>query len=275
MKNKDDLLNFSIINIDKPAGPTSFSISNYLKRELKLSKTSHMGTLDPKVTGVLPVTLGRACRLAQFIIAHDKTYVGIIHTHKEQKIKELQELINKNFTGEITQTPPHKSAVKRAPRKRTVYYFNILETNDNKDFLFETKVEGGTYIRKICSDVGEMIGGAHMDELRRTQAGDFSEEKMIKLDKFEKIKNNPKQLEKYLIPAEYIIKKILPSIDLENIECKKLLTGKPLLNVELKKSKHNLKEDDFFIVSVKGKFIGIYKKIKHKDIFAKPEFVYN
>ena len=170
MKEIKDLLEFSIINIDKPTGPTSFSITEYIKRSLKLTKASHMGTLDPKVTGVLPITLGRACRLAQFIIAHDKTYVGILHTHKEQDIEELRKLIQENFVGEITQTPPHKSAVKRAPRQRTVFYFNLLETTDNKDFLFETKVEGGTYIRKICSDVGEMIGGAHMDELRRTQA---------------------------------------------------------------------------------------------------------
>jgi len=96
-----DKLNFSIINIDKPAGPTSFSITEFIRRELKLKKASHMGTLDPKVTGVLPITLGRACRLAQFLISHDKTYVGILHTHKEQDIKELQKIIDKDFTGEI------------------------------------------------------------------------------------------------------------------------------------------------------------------------------
>jgi H/ACA ribonucleoprotein complex subunit 4 len=271
-----NLLNFSIINIDKPAGPTSFSITEFLRRELKLKKASHMGTLDPKVTGVLPITLGRACRLAQFIISHDKTYVGILHTHKEQEIKALQRIIDKDFTGEITQTPPHKSAVKRAPRQRTVYHFNLLEASeDNKDFLFETKVEGGTYIRKICSDLGEQIGGAHMDELRRTQAGEFDESTAIKLDEFEKIKNDPKKLEKYLVPAEELIQKVLPTISLDNLQTKQLFTGKPILKKDTKNLKTKLKENDFFVLLVKKQFIGIYKKVKHKDIFAKPEFVYN
>ncbi len=276
MKDFKKNLNFSIINIDKPAGPTSFSVSNYLKKELGLSKTSHMGTLDPKVSGVLPITLGRACRLAQFIISHDKTYVGILHTHKEQNLKDLQKLISENFVGEITQTPPHKSAVKRAPRKRRVFYFNLIEaSDDNKDFLFETKVEGGTYIRKICSDVGEMVGGAHMDELRRTQAGEFDEKTVIKLDEFDRVKNNPEELKKYLIPAEKIIKNILPRVELKDIQPRQLLTGKPLLNRDFGKVKHGFKEGEFFVVTIKDKFIGVYKKVMDKNIFAKPEFVYN
>ncbi len=85
MKPIDEFLNFSLINIDKSTGPTSYSVSEFIKRQLKLNKTSHMGTLDPKVTGVLPITLGRACKLADYFIKHDKSYVGILHTHKEQK----------------------------------------------------------------------------------------------------------------------------------------------------------------------------------------------
>ena len=86
MKPIAELLNFSLINIDKPVGPTSYSISEFVKRQLSLKKTSHMGTLDPKVTGVLPITLGRACKLADYFIKHDKSYVGILQTHKEQNI---------------------------------------------------------------------------------------------------------------------------------------------------------------------------------------------
>lgn len=176
MKPIAELLNFSLINIDKPAGPTSYSVSEFIRRQLGIKKTSHMGTLDPKVTGVLPITLGRACKLAGYFIKHDKSYVGILHTHKEQNIDELQKLIDKNFTGKIRQTPPHRSAVKREERERTVYIWKLLENSeDGKDFLFECKVEGGTYIRKLCSDLGEIIGGAHMGELRRISAGIFSE----------------------------------------------------------------------------------------------------
>ncbi len=114
---KKKILEFSLINIDKPSGPTSFGITEFIMRKLRLSKASHMGTLDPKVTGVLPITLGRACKLAAYFIKHDKTYVGVLHTHKEQEISRLQELINEKFMGKIKQTPPRKSAVKREERE--------------------------------------------------------------------------------------------------------------------------------------------------------------
>ena len=279
MSDIKDLINFSIINIDKPAGPTSFSITNFVRKSLDLKKSSHMGTLDPKVTGVLPITLGRACRLAQFLITHDKTYVGILHTHKEQDINLLKKLIKENFVGEITQTPPHKSAVKRAPRKRTVFYFRLLESFDNKDFLFETKVQGGTYIRKICSDLGEMIGGAHMEELRRTTAGEFDEKTSVKLGDFElavreyKLGENEKLL-KMLVPAGEIIEKVLPVLELkDSSKIPFLMSGKPLLEEE--GVKLDIQNESFFVLKNKKKFIGIYKKIKDKNIFAKPEFVYN
>ena len=173
----NSLINFGIINIDKPSGPTSFSITEFVRKSLGISKASHMGTLDPKVTGVLPITLGRACRLASHFITHDKTYIGILHTHSVQDLENLQKIINEKFLGKIKQTPPHKSAVKRVERTREVYHFKFLESSeDKKYFLFECKVEGGTYIRKICSDLGEMIDGANMAELRRTEAGIFGED---------------------------------------------------------------------------------------------------
>jgi len=187
MKPIKELLNFSIINIDKPVGPTSFTVSEYVKNQLGLRKTSHFGTLDPKVSGVLPIALGRACRLTRFFIRKDKTYVGIMHTHKEQDIEKLQEIINKNFIGKIKQLPPIKSRVKREVREREVKKFELLEEDENKkDFLFIAEVEGGTYIRKLCHDFGMMIGGAHMVELRRIKAGIFSEEDSINLYDFDK-----------------------------------------------------------------------------------------
>ena len=86
-----------------------------------------MGTLDPKVTGVLPVTLGRACKLAGYFIRHDKTYVGVLETHKVCDIVELQKLIDDNFVGKIRQTPPHRSAVLREERIREVFFWRLLE----------------------------------------------------------------------------------------------------------------------------------------------------
>ncbi len=280
MEKFEKLLNFSLINIDKPAGPTSFSVSEFVKRQLKLKKTSHMGTLDPKVTGVLPITLGRACKLAGYFIKHDKGYVGILHTHGEQDIKKLQKLIDDNFIGLIKQIPPHKSAVKRAERERKVYEFKFLEKSENgKDFLFSCKVEGGTYIRKICSDLGEMIGGAHMDELRRTTAGIFSEDKMYSIYDFEKAVERYNSgyiipLKKMLISAEDAIKRVLPEIQVEKRAIKGLYTGKPLFRNDVI-GKPSPKKNESFAAFCGKKLIGIYRVSGEEIIYARSEFVYN
>jgi len=170
-KTTEELLKFSILNIDKPTGPTSFQISQFVKKSLAVNKTSHFGTLDPAVTGVLPVGIGRACRLNEYLMHRDKTYVGIMRLHKEISLALLKKTIEK-FIGKIQQLPPVRSRVKRAIREREVKFFEILEIED-KDILFKTQVQAGTYIRKICDDMGKEIGGAHMLELRRTEAGIF------------------------------------------------------------------------------------------------------
>jgi predicted rRNA pseudouridine synthase len=273
------LINFGIINIDKPTGPTSFSITEFVRQKLNLNKASHMGTLDPKVTGVLPITLGRACRLSEYFMHHNKSYIGVLHTHKEQNFSELQGIINKKFLGKIKQIPPHKSSVKRAERERIVYRFDLLENSENKkDFLFYCEVEGGTYIRKICSDLGEIIGGAHMAELRRTQAGIFNESKISNLYEFEEAveeykKANPHPLKKMIVSAEESIKKVLPHVKVKEEAVKSLHTGKPLFkkdvleNIEIK--------EESFAAFCKEKFVGIYKKSNEKDVLGKPEFVFN
>ena len=82
-KSISKLLDFSIINLDKPSGPTSFSVDEIIKEKLDLKKASHFGTLDPAVTGVLPVALNRACKLLGYFIRKDKTYVGIMRLHSD------------------------------------------------------------------------------------------------------------------------------------------------------------------------------------------------
>ncbi len=273
------LLNFGVIIVDKPAGPTSFSISDYVRRQLKLTKTSHFGTLDPQVTGVLPIALGRACKLTGTFLGHDKIYIGIMHTHKEQYIKELQKIIDESFIGTIKQTPPKKSRVKRQERERDIIRFELLEAGENKkDFLFISEVQGGTYIRKLCSDLGEKIGGAHMLELRRTQAGIFDETQAVKLYDFEKAvdeyKNgNSKPLEKMIIPAEDAIKKVIKCYEAKAESIRQLKTGKPIFRGELE----GLAPDEAeFAVFHKGSFIGLYKLTNESiEIIARPTFVFN
>lgn len=278
-KSIKELLNFGIMVVDKPTGPTSFSISDYVRRQLKLTKTSHFGTLDPQVTGVLPIALGRACKLTGTFLGHDKIYIGILHTHKEQEMKELQKIIDESFIGTIKQTPPKKSRVKRQERERDIIQFELLEASENKkDFLFISEVQGGTYIRKLCSDLGEKIGGAHMLELRRTKAGIFDESQAVKLYDFEKAveeykKGNSEKLEKMIIPAEDAIKKVLTIVTPKDECVRKLLTGKPLFSSDIV---GEVPEDEEFAVFNKDRFIGLYKSTGQKqEIIAKPSFVFN
>ncbi|MEK6889260.1 MAG: RNA-guided pseudouridylation complex pseudouridine synthase subunit Cbf5 [Nanoarchaeota archaeon] len=275
-KSTENLLKFSIINIDKPTGPTSFSVSHYLMKELKLNKTSHAGTLDPQVTGVLPIMLGRACKLSDYFMHKNKTYVGIMRIHEEIDEKELKQVIEE-FIGKIMQLPPKKSRVKREIREREIVSFNILE-KDGKDILFETEVQAGTYIRKLIHDIGEKIGGAHMLELRRTKAGIFDESKIYNLYEFDSAlqeykEGNDKALRDMLVPAE-IVSTLLPVIQLKKeSNLKQVLTGKPLMEIDI--NEKGIQKIEKFCLFLEERFLGIYKSVKEGDIIARAEFVCN
>jgi len=238
-------------------------------KELSLSKASHMGTLDPQVTGVLPITLGRACKLSKYFMHKNKTYVGIMRLHEKVSKSKLETNIIP-LLGKITQLPPVRSAVKRAERERTIHSFKILEIKD-KDVMFETEVEAGTYIRKLIHDLGEKIGGAHMLELRRTKAGIFDESTALNLYDFDKALEN-KSLDSHLVPAEEAIKKILPTIQIQKENLKALLDGKPLMKADIK---DKLPKEETFAAFLDKRFIAIYSKHIDGDIIAKAEFVYN
>ena len=269
---------FAILNIDKPSGPTSFDISDFVRKKLGLRKTSHFGTLDPKVTGVLPIALNRACKLTGFFLGEDKEYVGIMRIHEEVSLEKLNKAIKEKFLGVIKQTPPVKSRVKRVEREREIKKFEILEKEGN-DILFKTTVQGGTYIRKLIDDLGKELGiGAHMLELRRTRAGIFKETdkefvnlydlapKGVPSTEGDINAEGKKALEKYLISGEEALKKIFPVVQVKEKAVKKLLTGKPILKED---SDEELKER--FVAFCDDKFIGVYKKVGE---IAKAEFVY-
>lgn len=163
-----------VINLDKPSGPSSHEVDSWVKRILHVNKTGHGGTLDPKVTGVLPIGIDTATRVSQLLLPAGKEYVCLMTMHKEMPEDQVYEIFDQ-FTGKIYQTPPVKSAVKRELRVRTIYYATIYEIK-GKDVLFRVGCEAGTYIRTLCHDIGEALGcGAHMAELRRTRAGPFNE----------------------------------------------------------------------------------------------------
>lgn len=204
----EEIINYGIVNIDKPKGPTSHQVSDYVQKILHINKSGHSGTLDPAVTGVLPVALGRATRIVQALLKAGKEYVAVMHLHKEVDEGKLRETIKKHFLGKIQQMPPLKSSVKRQLRTRTVYYLEILEI-DGKDVLFNVGTEAGTYIRKLIHDIGKKLEiGAHMAELRRTKAGPFDESALFTLHElsdayyFWKDENNDKFLRKIIQPVE-------------------------------------------------------------------------
>ncbi|WP_461863790.1 RNA-guided pseudouridylation complex pseudouridine synthase subunit Cbf5 [Thermococcus sp.] len=171
-------MQFGIINLDKPPGPTSHEVVAWIKRLFNLSKAGHGGTLDPKVSGVLPVALERAARVVQALLPAGKEYVALMHLHGEVPEQRIRAVM-KEFEGEIIQRPPLRSAVKRRLRTRKVYYIEILEI-DGKDVLFRVGVEAGTYIRSLIHHLGLALGvGAHMAELRRTRSGPFKEDETL------------------------------------------------------------------------------------------------
>lgn len=280
-KSVQELLNFGIINIDKPSGPTSFSVSDFVRKalgDIGVKKTSHFGTLDPKVTGVLPIALNRGCKLTGFFLGEDKEYVGVMRIHEDIPLDKIEKAIKEKFLGNIKQTPPKKSRVKRVERQREIKRFEILE-KDGQDILFLAEVQGGTYIRKLVSDLGDYIGiGAHMLELRRVRAGIFKEDKSVDLYELERIieeykKGNEKPLREIVTPGE-IVSSVYPVVTINDSDLKHILTGKPIHKKDLVK-KERFEEGQIISVFLENRFIGMYRVAEKEDIFAMPEFVMN
>jgi H/ACA ribonucleoprotein complex subunit 4 len=170
----EQLLNYGIIILDKPPGPTSHETVAWTKRILKLSKIGHSGTLDPQVSGVLPLGLGEATKALGVLLYGPKEYHALGRIHSLPSKEKLNEVVDL-FRGEIFQKPPQRSAVVRQTRTRTIYELEVIE---QKERLLLTRIlcEAGTYIRKLYYDIGEILGpGATMIELRRTRVDQFYE----------------------------------------------------------------------------------------------------
>jgi H/ACA ribonucleoprotein complex subunit 4 len=126
------------------------------------------------VTGVLPITLEESRKVVQALLYSGKEYVCVMKLHGDVSLERIRTVL-KEFEETIYQRPPLRASVKRQLRTRKIYYLELLEV-DGRNVLFKVGCEGGTYIRKLCYDIGEVLGcGAHMQELRRTRAGPFVE----------------------------------------------------------------------------------------------------
>jgi len=184
-----ELLRFGVVNLDKPPGPSAHQVSGWVRNmvddalgtadEPGIENAAHAGTLDPKVTGCLPVLLGDATRLAQVFLEGHKEYVAVLEVHAD--VPDDLAAVASEFEGPIYQKPPKKSAVRRDLRVREVYALDVLETTD-RQALLRIECESGTYVRKLCHDVGLALGtGAHMGDLRRTATDPFDDRDLVSL----------------------------------------------------------------------------------------------
>lgn len=171
----DVLLQYGIIPLDKPEGPTSHEVVSYVRRILGVKKAGHSGTLDPPATGLLPVGIGEATKALSTLLLGPKEYVAVARLHDPVGEEKLRGVL-REFVGDIYQRPPQRSSVKRVTRVRRIYGIELVE-QVGRLILLKVSCQAGTYIRKLIYDVGEALGcGATMVELRRTRVCHISEE---------------------------------------------------------------------------------------------------
>ena len=209
----ESLLEYGLILIDKPPGPTSHEVVAWTKRILALPKIGHSGTLDPQVSGVLPLGLGEGTKALGVLLLGPKEYHALGRLHSLPPKEKLQQTLDL-FRGEIFQKPPQRSAVVRQTRSRTIYELELLEQKERL-ILLRVLCEAGTYIRKLYYDMGEILGpGGSMIELRRSRVHQFSEDNLVTMhqlaDAFASWKENgdSRKLEKMILPIEHALSEI-------------------------------------------------------------------
>lgn len=255
----EELINYGIFCLNKPSGPSSHQVVDYVKEILNLDKSGHSGTLDPMVTGVLPIALGKATKITQALLPAGKEYVALMILHKPIDINDIKKTFNE-LTGKITQLPPKRSAVKRQLRERNVYYVEILEI-EGQDILFRIGCQAGTYIRKYTHDFGLKLGvGAHMQQLVRTKAGPFSDNEMYSLqdlkDAYDDYKEgNEENLRKIIKPIEYAVSH-LPKIWVHNNVIGNLCHGASLNAPGISKLESGINKNELVaVMSLKNELV--------------------
>ena len=258
-----ELLNNGCITLDKPAGPTSHQVVAWVKEMLELEKAGHGGTLDPAVTGVLPVALGDAARALQVLLVAGKEYVALMGLHKQVDEKNIREVCE-SFVGEISQMPPLRSAVKRVRRTREVYYLEILEIQ-GREVLFRVGCEAGTYIRTLCVDMGKKLGcGAQLMELRRTRVGNITEDSAVSLQDvkdafmFWKEDGEEEGLRKTILPMERLLE-VVPKIIVRDSAVDALCHGANLAIPGVVELDEMIAGEIAAVLSLKGEGVALVK----------------
>jgi len=249
-----------IIVIDKASGPTSHQVDRWIKEILNVSKVSHGGTLDPRASGVLVIAIENSTKLMPIILSSKKEYVGIIHLHKDVERERVIEIF-KTLIGKVKQLPPVKSAVARRIREREIYYLELLEI-EGRDVLFKIGTEAGFYVRRFADDLGKRLGiGAHLQELRRTKSGSFSEESAITLQTLFSSLNNEEKMREVILPMESIVESI-GKVVISDSAIENICNGAPLAIGGIVRLEDSINKGDWIaMLSLKGELVAIGKAI--------------
>ena len=258
----EELLEAGVINMDKPQGPTSHQATAWVREILGTEKIGHGGTLDPKVSGVLPIATGRAVRAVNLTLKAEKEYICVMRLHRDAEEKEIREVIN-TFVGRIYQVPPVRSAVKRQLRIRTIHYINVLEI-DARNVLYRVGCDAGTYIRTLCVDIGDALGvGATMEDLRRSKSGSMLENDSVTLQDIKdayvmwKEENDDQWLRSMVKPFEVLFDP-LPKVIIKDSAVDAVCHGADLAAVGVAQLDDSIqKETTVAIFTLKGEAVGV------------------
>lgn len=291
-----------IINFHKPKGMTSHDAVYYFRRLLKIKKIGHTGTLDPDATGVLPICIGKATRVSEYLLNADKEYIGSLVLGSETDTQDSsgevlftsnltvdeEEIKNSfsKFTGKLSQIPPMYSAVRhngkklyelaregkvveRKPRDINIYQLDILNIeDDNRKINFYTKCSRGTYIRTLCNDIGRDLGTyGHMSDLKRVGVGQFKIEDSFTMDYLNNLSLD--QISQLIMPIDTALDS-LDKILVKNNYYKQLVNG---VVVPVDSKEVDLTSN--YRVYCDHKFIGIGKVIiENNEQFIKMDKVF-
>ena len=267
----EQLLNYGLILLDKPPGPTSHEVVAWIKRILEIPKAGHSGTLDPQVTGVLPLGLGEGTKALGVLLLGPKEYHALGRLHSLPSKEKLENILGE-FCGDIYQKPPQRSAVLRQTRIRKIFELELLEQKENL-IVIRVLCEAGTYIRKLIYDFGEiLVDGATMIELRRTSVSQFRENyPLVTLhqiaDAFAdwKDKKDDSKLSTMIHPIEYTLSEI-KSVVIRDSAVDALCHGAQLAIPGILQISPNLKKDDLVgIYTMKGEIVALAQSLMSED----------
>lgn len=222
------------------------------------------------MTGVLPITLEEGTRVVQALLYSGKEYVCVMKLHAEVGIEQVKKVLSE-FEDLIYQRPPLRASVKRQLRTRRVYYLDFLEL-ESRNVLFKVGCEGGTYIRKLCFDVGEVLGcGAHMQELRRTRAGPFVEGNSVILHdaaywfmEWEE-KKDEKLLKQFIQPMEHALA-LVPKMYIRDSAVDAVCHGASLTAPGILSLETGIQRDSMVaVLSLKGEAVALAKALANSE----------